>query len=368
MKRNYLTLALMLIASCLGLSAQESETMYERGATYLENTMPPSPDPASVVKYADVPFTHCAGMAEYDVSFYTLQGREFSIPIGLHYASGGIKLDEIAGVAGLGWTLNAGGCITRTVMDMPDEFVPSAGPFHHEMPSGSLLSDLQGMVENNETMNFLRDIVWNRVDASLDRYSYSVCGLSGSFVIQDDGTVFQLSGDGVLIDYTRDAESSSVDVFTMTGPDGTVYTFSVKEMASRDGRGMTSTGPMNAKLDQWEAPTAWHITTMRSRSGLETAEFTYSEPEVWNRSVSTRSETLTMVCGSQYTSPSSSVSSRVVKSVYHPRVLTGISLNGTNVTFGYVKGTGGPIRSDISIPQQNFPFRLTGISVDVPGN
>lgn len=135
MKRNYLTLALMLIASCLGLSAQESETMYERGATYLENTMPPSPDPASVVKYADVPFTHCAGMAEYDVSFYTLQGREFSIPIGLHYASGGIKLDEIAGVAGLGWTLNAGGCITRTVMDMPDEFVPSAGPFHHEMPS-----------------------------------------------------------------------------------------------------------------------------------------------------------------------------------------------------------------------------------------
>ena len=267
----------MLFASCLGLSAQ-SETKYERGATYLENTVPPSPEPASIVKYADVPFTHSAGMAEYDVPFYTLQSRELSIPIGLHYASGGIKLDEIAGVAGLGWTLNAGGCITRTVMDMPDEYVPLFGPFHHEMPSGSLLEDLESMEENTATLNFLRDVVCNRVDVGLDRYSYSVCGLSGSFVIQDDGTVFQLSGDGVLIDYVRDAESGSVDVFTLTGPDGIVYTFSVKELASRDGRGMTSTGPMNAKLDKWTAPTAWHLTQMRSRSGLETAEFTYSEP------------------------------------------------------------------------------------------
>ena len=119
----------MLFASCLGLHAQ-TEAIYERGATYLENTMPPSPEPASVVKYADVPFTHSTGMAEYDVPFYTLPGRELSIPIGLHYASGGIKLDEIAGVAGLGWTLQAGGCVTRTVVDMPDEY--ESYIMHHE--------------------------------------------------------------------------------------------------------------------------------------------------------------------------------------------------------------------------------------------
>ena len=129
------TLSLLAVATVLGtwpaaVSAQQSDTMYERGATYVENTMPPSPEPASVVKYADVPFTHSTGMAEYDVPFYTLQGRELSIPIGLHYASGGIKLDEIAGVAGLGWTLQAGGCVTRTVVDMPDEY--ESYIMHHE--------------------------------------------------------------------------------------------------------------------------------------------------------------------------------------------------------------------------------------------
>ena len=173
----------MLFASCLGLSAQ-TESTYERGATYLENTLPPSPEPASVVKYADVPFTHSAGLAEYDVPFYTLQGNELSIPIGLHYASGGIKLDEIAGVAGLGWTLEAGGCITRTVVYMPDEFVPIAGSFHHEMPSDTLLDKLEAMEDTNMTLNYLKGLLGNRIDSSLDRYSYNVCGLSGSFVIK----------------------------------------------------------------------------------------------------------------------------------------------------------------------------------------
>ena len=366
MKKSHLTASLMLFASCLGLSAQ-SETMYERGATYLENTMPPSPEPASIVKYADVPFTHSTGMAEYDIPFYTLQGRELSVPIGLHYASGGIKLDEIAGVAGLGWTLQAGGCITRTVMDMPDEYVPNVGLFHHEMPSGDLLTNLEEMVQSDASLNFLRDVIWNRIDVSLDRYSYSVCGLSGSFVIQDNGTVFQLSGDGVLIDYTR-ADDGSIDVFTITGPDGTVYTFSVKELASRDGRGLEFIGPMNGKLDEWTAPTAWHLTSMRSRSGLETAEFAYSEAASWNRSVRSRMESLFMTSENRYMNAQRDISTRRIESIYDSRVLIGITLNGTSVSFSYLQGTGNVNHNDALISQQNFPFRLTGMEVRVSGD
>ena len=42
MKEYKLAVTLMLLASCIGLSAQDG-SVYERGATYLENTMPPSP-------------------------------------------------------------------------------------------------------------------------------------------------------------------------------------------------------------------------------------------------------------------------------------------------------------------------------------
>ena len=138
-------------------------------------------------------------------------------------------------------------------MDMPDEF--DYPTFRHELPSGSLLSALEEMNETQESLEYLKEVLWHKVDASLDRYSYSVCGLSGSFVIKDDGSVFQLSGDGVLIDYTR-AQDNSIDVFVLTGPDGTVYTLSDKETATHDGRGQSAIGPMNGYGNFWTAPTA----------------------------------------------------------------------------------------------------------------
>lgn len=366
MKKYNIATTLILLMSCMGLSAQ-TEITYKRGATYLENTVPPSPEPASQVKYADIPFNHSSGMAEYEVPFYTLEGSELNIPISLHYTSGGIKLDEIAGVAGLGWTLSAGGCITRTIMDMPDEYVPSAGPFRHEMPSGSLLSDLEGMVNSNAAMNFLRDKLWNRVDASLDRYSYNICGLSGSFVIQDNGQVFQLSGDGVIINYSL-AEDGSVEEFNLTGPDGTHYTLALKEMTSRDGRGIEGIDLMNGKLDYWTAPTTWHLTSMRSRSGLETASFTYSAAATWDRSVRTRSETLSATCGALPSVANKSFSFRNVVSTYETRVLTGITLNGKTVSLSYARESSSAIRSAGSPQLMNYPFRLTSISTQVAGN
>ena len=366
MKRNCLATALMLFTSCLGVFAQQTETMYERGATYLENTVPPSPEPASIVKYADVPFTHSAGMAEYDIPFYTLQGRELSIPVGLHYASGGIKLDEIAGVAGLGWTLNAGGCITRTVMDMPDEYVPLSGLFHHEMPSGQLLADLESRTETTTAHEYLKDILWHKVDVSLDRYSYSICGLSGSFVIQDNGSVFQLSGDGVKIEYTRDGDNR-IDAFTLTGPDGTVYTFSEKETVIHDGRGQTATGPMNGHNNYWNAPTAWHVTSIRSRSGLETALFTYSAPVEWRSYVHARSSSVSITCGGNGNFPSTDISSSYVYKRHEVKALTGISLNGTDMAFTYGGGGGSAVRTSSDGPQ-NYPFALTRISVSVDGS
>ena len=64
---------------------------YKRGATQLEDILPPSPEAASRVKYADVPFTHCTGAAEYSVPIYEMKGRRLTIPINLDYCSNGIK-------------------------------------------------------------------------------------------------------------------------------------------------------------------------------------------------------------------------------------------------------------------------------------
>jgi hypothetical protein len=187
---------LFLLLVSIAAPAQ-TEVSYRRGATQLEDILPPSPEAASRVKYSDVPFTHSTGAAEYSVPIYELKGRRLTIPISLDYCSNGIRMDEIAGVAGLGWTLTAGGCITREVVYMPDEFTD--GGFCYSWPSASLLDSLEAHSTGQAAMSFLRDVAWNRIDTNSDRYSYSVLGLKGQFIIDPDGNVVQLQGGGVLI-------------------------------------------------------------------------------------------------------------------------------------------------------------------------
>ena len=62
------------------------------------------------------------GTALVNVNICNVASRELSIPVGLSYTGGrGIKVQDYAGVAGLGWQLNAGGSITRVVRGFPDE-------------------------------------------------------------------------------------------------------------------------------------------------------------------------------------------------------------------------------------------------------
>lgn len=343
------------------LYAQES-SVYTRGASQMENTFPPAPESASVVKYVDTPVSYSQGLATLEIPFWTLEGRELKIPISFSYASGGIKVDEVAGVAGLGWNLNAGGCITRTVLDMPDEF--SGLDFRHEMPSESLLEKLEDQVNDNETMNYLRDVLWHRVDACLDRYSYNVCGLSGTFVIKDDGSVFHLSGDGVKITpsfYTNGA----IDYFTLLGPDGTIYRFSVKEEGHHDGSFDHQQTPTSGEPDRWDATTAWYLDTVTSRSGLETATFNYSSSQTWLRSIWTTTELELFRKVAYRETISRDNSLHFIYSSYDTKVLTSIEMSGYTATFNYSSDTGNNNHYVINgQSRQNFPYRLTSVSIN----
>ena len=347
-------------------SAAQGQTVYKRGATQLESLLPPAPEAASAVRFVDVPFSHSQGLACLDIPVYTVKGRELSIPVSLSYASGGVKLDEVAGVAGLGWRLEAGGCVTRTVVDMPDEFL--SAELSHGMPSQAMLAKLGDPDDrSSEKAAFLRDIVWHRTDVSLDRYSYNVCGLSGSFVILDDGSVFHLSGDGVGISYAG-TPFTGVTAFTLTGPDGTVYVLDVTETGRHDGSGDSPPTPTSGQPDRWTATTAWLLRTVTSRSGLETATFSYTEPAEWVRNLrSGRSDINIRKSASSEEWSVSSADTYIAES-YSTRVLSSISLSGFTVSFNYATGTGDNLHA--VLPGQskaNYPFRLTGICVSYDG-
>src|SRR5215469_7911534 len=57
-----------------------------------------------------------AGVPQITVPLYTLNSKVLTIPISLIYnCTAGIKVQDVANFAGLGWKLNAGGNISRVV-------------------------------------------------------------------------------------------------------------------------------------------------------------------------------------------------------------------------------------------------------------
>ena len=342
-------------------NSSAQQTLYKRGETTIENTLPPTPEAASAAKYTDVPVSHSRGLAFLDIPFHTLKGREISIPIHLSYTSGGIKMDETAGVAGLGWSLMAGGVVTRTVMDMPDEF---ASPrMTHKMPSENLLKKLEAQTSDNETNKYLYDIVQHRVDTSLDRYNYNVNGLCGTFVILDDKTVFHLCGDGVEV-FPRFNSNGTIDSFNIVAPDGTAYRLAEKETSAHDGTSSQILTQTNGALDRWEATTAWHLTSVTSNSGLETATLRYTAPQKWIQNTRSRREVLTINKSGSHESKSTSPEYTFIARSHEAKVLSEITLSGYKAVFTYADDTGESNHYVLGgDSRKNFPFRLTGITI-----
>ena len=101
-----------LFLLCLSLYGQDAQ---------LKDYAPVAPTPASLGKYGDIPVSNHTGIPDITIPIYTLSEGSISVPISLSYHASGIKVQETASWVGLGWALNAGGVITRTVQGAPDE-------------------------------------------------------------------------------------------------------------------------------------------------------------------------------------------------------------------------------------------------------
>jgi hypothetical protein len=92
-----------------------------------ENVKIASPNAASLGKVADIPIGYHTGTPNIDIPIYTVQEGPLKMPISVAYHASGLKVMEQSSWVGAGWSLNAGGMITRAVRGMPDEVLSSSG-------------------------------------------------------------------------------------------------------------------------------------------------------------------------------------------------------------------------------------------------
>lgn len=84
-----------------------------------------TPQASQFQKYGDVPVNTNTGAVDISLPLFKIGIKNVDWKIGLNYHSGGIKVSELAGPAGLGWNLNAGGMISAKIYQRADVFTKS---------------------------------------------------------------------------------------------------------------------------------------------------------------------------------------------------------------------------------------------------
>ncbi len=166
-----------------GITAEIAAT--SSPSSYLPSVTPPSPNAASLGKYGDMPVNFYTGQPSTSIPLYTINSGDIVVPISLSYHHGGIRVEEEASNVGLGWALNTGGVITRTIRNLDD--LRSKGiPF-------------KPLASNPETDPYVKanitDSGWGfpGIDTEPDIFYYNIGGESGKFILETS-TGFPLKG------------------------------------------------------------------------------------------------------------------------------------------------------------------------------
>ncbi|SFF17126.1 hypothetical protein [Thermoflexibacter ruber] len=156
--------------------------------------LPVAPNAASLGKYGDIPVSLHTGVPNISIPIYEVKNKDLSLPISLSYHSSGIRVAETASWVGLGWALNAGGVITRTVQGQPDEgkgigqnMFASTGYYDigYTLPPDIVITDVNN-VQNQ--YNAYKDVGLGKKDSEPDIFSYSLNGYSGKFMFNENKT------------------------------------------------------------------------------------------------------------------------------------------------------------------------------------
>ncbi|WP_420319186.1 hypothetical protein [Ekhidna sp.] len=186
---------------------------------FMTEVTPPSPEAASLGKYAEQPVDLFSGRVKVEIPMFTVETGRIKLPISLSYHGSGVKVEEIASRVGLGWTLNAGGVVTKSVVGFADHVYA-----FESCPDGDYSQD------RCEVVGYLRDDQGERItylDQGPDKYYYNFPGGSGGFYFEKGFNMKKTNFDNLLISPT--ISNYSPTKFKIIDDNGIEYYFEEEE-------------------------------------------------------------------------------------------------------------------------------------------
>jgi hypothetical protein len=250
--------SLLFLILLFGFSLATAQTNVK-----LPDILPPSPSSFALTRYGGINLGLQTGTAQYSVPIYNIKSRKLSLPISLSYSSNGIKVDELASRVGMSWALDAGGAITRTVYDDPDEtsttILPPAS-FDYSMEYYNYLETVGGDAGGS-------------YDSAPDFFSFNFAGHSGQFIIQGNRAV-QLTKSNLRIEIQTSGQSNFSGKFKITTPDGIIFYFGGVQNSVESSYNSNLGAENCGKSYRTSIDNAWYLSSIVHPDG-DVINFTY---------------------------------------------------------------------------------------------
>ncbi|HEV8286377.1 MAG TPA: carbohydrate binding domain-containing protein [Chitinophagaceae bacterium] len=154
---------------------------YRSIAQQTSTIIPPSPDASALGVYGNIPVSTYTGVPFISIPLYTVSYRDIQIPIELSYHGSGVTVEQDASWVGLGWTMNVGGVVTRTMrhgddMQTCNDGFSTLGTYYSKGYPFDNQNEASGTWEN--------DICNGSIDPEPDIFYFNFLGKSGSFILE----------------------------------------------------------------------------------------------------------------------------------------------------------------------------------------
>ncbi len=235
------------------------------------SVIPPSPNAVSLGIFGDIPVGHYTGIPNIEIPLYEVVSGDISVPIKLQYHASGIKVTQEASWVGLGWALNAGGVITRSVRGWDDfgEYPVLGHTYAGDLPPWDEFNDPHSNTTQADRAKHWKYSI-NELDPEPDLFYYNFGSYSGKMVFKSKNQVgapiqaIILNQDPIEIKYDRNKE-----LWTVRTPDGCIYYFSTAEKTniytiSIDNRDPRIDGAPTWRIPQHEVVNSWYLDSIRS--------------------------------------------------------------------------------------------------------
>lgn len=259
----------------------------------------PSPEVASLGMYGTVPVSLFTGVPDISIPLYEVKAGGYTLPVAVSYHTALVKPHSQPGCLGLGWSLMAGGSITRTVRGVYDEMkyrdkldgkqiVKGQEPgFYAQCHRMKNITSGQFKEETKRIHQNMPGDEWHELCA--DEFSFNFCGYSGNFYRSAEGGWNVVSAHAIRVEFDENAGFVSIgDVgkrinlegweravyndryfcnFTLVTPDGCRYEFGGLDA-------MDFCIPYYTRTSSDLVATGWHLTRIVTPEG-HTIELEY---------------------------------------------------------------------------------------------